>query len=411
VLALPAAAHARPGCPGDPGETNGELFDVGPRFAVIGQPSRDLVRMRRDDHWELIRLGGAAGGFGASVATGELDGDSCFDMVVGAPGRNLVAVIHGARRSADGERVVLDEPDAQPGDRFGAAVALSGGDGFQPTDLWVGAPGRDVAGQADAGAIYHYAIDSEGNASFSDMLTQGMPGVGDAPERGDRLGELLTPLTRGVVAGVPHEDVGAKRDAGAVDYIRTDGKGRHVPGRAAGDRFGAAVYGHGDGAWVGAPGRDVHGVRDAGVVQDVRRTRSGRQIAQESPHRGNRFGSAIASGAALRCQEDSGVAVGAPGEDHRSGTVTILQVDDETGCDPVVLKRGHGLPGTPRRGERLGAHLGITPDLPGLDEDTYDTLLISARRSVLAANSFDSQAPWTLRVPGGGSLVLQHPTS
>ena len=49
-----------------------------------------------------MRVGGR---LTASAATGDLEGDSCWDLVAGAPGRGpggAVVILRGARRTIDG---------------------------------------------------------------------------------------------------------------------------------------------------------------------------------------------------------------------------------------------------------------------------------------------------------------------
>ena len=69
-----------------------------------------------------------------------------------------------------------------------------------------------------------------------------------------------------------------------------------------------------------------------------------------------------------------------PGEDFRrlrnAGAVALIELDPGIGCRSRELIQGRGLPGRPHSGERTGATLGIAPDRPGLDEDTFDTLLV-----------------------------------
>lgn len=149
---------------------------------------------------------------------------------------------------------------------------------------------------------------------------------------------------------------------------------------------------------VGAPGADVAGRRDAGLVAgfsgSLRPRRTYRQGARGVPGRaeaGDRFGSALAYGMGIRCQEDLPLAVGVPGEDvgrtRDAGAVTLLQGGDITSCHSREPTQGRGLAGTPHRRARIGATLGIAPDIPGLDEDEYDSLLVG--------------------VPAGGVLTLR----
>jgi hypothetical protein len=330
---LPATASAAPSCPDDNADElgdSGEVFGVGPRYVIAGVPQR----------------GQAAG---AIVVR---DGNH-------TPRAVTLASVQGAGAPA-------------AGDRFGAALA-SGMlvDGRPCTDLLAGAPGRGEIGEA--GATYHYVISSTGALAYA--------GVTVGAAAGDRLGEVLAPTAGGVLAGLPHKD----HDAGAVMLVRGAGT-RMARGTHAGDRLGAAIADTSLGIVAGAPGADVRGRRDAGLVVAYRgtlaRRRTYRQGARGVPGRaeaGDRFGSALASGMGIRCQEEIPVAVGVPGEDvgraRDAGAVTLLEGGDITDCHARELTQGDGLSGRPHRHARLGATLGIAPDIPGLDEDEYDTLL------------------------------------
>jgi hypothetical protein len=184
-----------------------------------------------------------------------------------------------------------------------------------------------------------------------------------------------------VLAGLPHKN----HDAGAVMLVRGAGT-RIARGSHAGDRLGAAVADTGLGILAGAPGADVRGHRDAGLVVAYKGTlaRRGtlRQGARGVPGRaeaGDRFGSALATGMGIRCQEEVPIAIGVPGKDvghaRDAGAVTLLGDGDLASCRSRELTQGDGLSGRPHRRARIGATLGIAPDRPGLDEDEYDALL------------------------------------
>ena len=125
------------------------------------------------------------------------------------------------------------------------------------------------------------------------------------------------------------------------------------------------------------------------------------------PEAGDGFGSAIALGSGIICQEDAGVEVGAPGQDvdgvADAGAVIAMQIDGSEGCPARELSRGHGLRGAPVAGDRVGETLGLTPDRPGLDEDTHDTLLVGAPGSgvVLTSNAGYDPHQGILRPPPG----------
>ena len=183
-----------------------------------------------------------------------------------------------------------------PGDRFGAALTLSARvEQGSLDDLWIGAPGTDVSGRSDAGAVHHVVFSPGGTATPASVLTQGSAGVPDAAEPGDRFGEVLAPYADGVLVGVPHEDVGSRRDAGVVIAASSSTSRRFTfPHARAGDRFGAAV----DTGIAGAPGRDLPGARDAGVAQllgepDRDRLAQGVRGLPGRFERGDHFGAAV----------------------------------------------------------------------------------------------------------------------
>jgi FG-GAP repeat len=402
---LPATASAAaPSCPDDNADElggSGEVFGVGPRYVIAGVPQRaqsaGAIVVRDGNHTpravtlaSVQGAGAPAAGdrFGAALASGMLvDGRPCTDLLAGAPGRGGTGeayLLFGSTGASPRAANVLRAPDAAPGDEFGAAVAISDtteDSQFPGHDLWIGAPGRDIAGQTDAGAIYHYAISTAGAITYAGVTTQGA-----GAEAGDRLGEVLAPIAGGVLAGVPHEDAGTRRDAGGLLLVRSGGGTRSAAGTHAGDRLGAAVADTGLGILAGAPGAAVRGRRDAGLVVAYKgtlaRRRTYRQGAHGVPGRaeaGDRFGSALATGMGIRCQEEVPIAIGVPGEDvghaRDAGAVTLLGDGDLASCRPRELTQGDGLSGRPHRRARIGATLGIAPDRPGLDEDEYDALL------------------------------------
>ena len=384
-----AAAQAPPLCdPNDediPSLTIGDVDgdNVGDR--VVGLPGQGTVVVRgsRGRHQTLRAAPGDR--LGSAVALGDIDGDACSDVVAGAPeqgGHGAVLIFRG---SPDG---VATTPTVLAGDvaggRFGAAVALHDRPGAA-ADLWVGAPG--------ASAVYRYRL-AAGAATLAGVVTR--PAAAGA----GRFGVVLAPLERGALVGVPGEDVAGRKDAGAVVRLASGAGGAPVaaqrvtlPRARKGDRFGTAVatWVFGYGGIAGAPGRDLAGKRDAGVaaVLDAGRRGAvalGDRVAQGVggvPGRiehGDRFGAAVTSGRSFLCGEATSYAIGAPGDDvdrvRDAGSVTI--VEDERGCDPRALWRGHGLVGTPRRGERLGAALGVVRERDDWEEDAAEDLLALA---------------------------------
>jgi hypothetical protein len=172
----------------------------------------------------------------------DFDGDGASDVAVGdpfakmrgLPGAGAVQVVH------EGRATVLGASDPKAGDGFGWTVVLGEVDGDACADLLVGAPYTDVAGRTDAGAVYILY----GGTSRSDRIVAPEP-QRDA-HFGWSLAHSADGTASAI--GAPHEDDDGVRDAGAI-YLFRDGKpGRltrisqedeGVPGNSeVGDMFG-----------------------------------------------------------------------------------------------------------------------------------------------------------------------------
>jgi hypothetical protein len=227
----------------------------------------------------------------------------------------------------------------QPGDWLGTSLAV-----VENALVAAGAPGRDAAGASDAGAVFAWRIPDRGSAegvspaplSFEPPNTyvQGVGGLQGRAERNDRFGSVLSEVADGgLVVGIPEEDIGARKDAGAVAFLRfsTPGvlegndllwQGSGLPGKSrAGDRAGAAVLDRN----VGVPGKDADGRKDSGAVlmwysvnSRYRVVTQNSKGVPDSSEKGDAFGSALAGN----------LAVGVPGEDVKGrkdvGAVTYL---------------------------------------------------------------------------------------
>jgi hypothetical protein len=237
------------------------------------------------------------------------------------------------------------------------------------------------------------------------MRSQDSPGVPGTAETEDRFGSVLAAIDngRGVLVGAPAEDRGKLKDAGSVWQLRVNAAGRPItslrwtqdsPGIAgtaqSGDHFGASVSSRGSVAAIGVPGEDVNGRKDAGQVQTLRMKPNGaftpaRAITQATPgvpgsvQAGDRFGTQVAAGVALICQEFVDVAIGAPGEDvgRRKNAGTITEVTETGGkeCPAKLLRQGSGMAGAAETGDQVGSVLAITRGRDDLDEDYADRLL------------------------------------
>jgi hypothetical protein len=250
------------------------------------------------------------------------------------------------------------------GDRFGSAVVA--GLRSNMTDFFVGMPGRDVGGAADAGAVVRFTKFPWPNA------------------------ERYVPASK-----IWHQNV---QDVGGIN--------------APGDRFGSALaYGGFDSKdnWavpiaalaIGVPGKDAAGGPDAGAVVVVRRASSGRAspnnplVNQNSPvipggpaRAGNRFGASLANVSsalpydqwlAQDVRRPDFLAVGAPGEG--GGVVTVLrpgasqpQVFASEDQNTLLGQGVNGVPGDNEAGDAFGSSLSFAD----FGDDNYPDLVIGA---------------------------------
>lgn len=281
--------------------------------------------------------------------------DGVTDVAIGAPGANNgVGAVDVRVSENDGgtQTYRVAPPQGRAGDQFGTAIAeVAATDGEFTQErcslLVVGAPGRDVGDNADAGAIYVYAfVNPDQGFQLVNSYTLDSPGVPGTARAGARFGaalaapyheswdQLQTPL----YAGAPGYAVGGAKGAGAflrltftedqdqaVDTgaIMTQGSGG-IPGSAeAGDAFGSALATVDGGVFVGAPREDVGSAVDAGgfVRWRERDTADARFFTQNTTgvpgtaEAGDLFGSAIyAAGETTAPGYGHYVMVGAPGE-------------------------------------------------------------------------------------------------
>jgi hypothetical protein len=411
---------------------------------------------------------GAGDGFGTALALGDLDGDLCADLVIGSPGEGLsdasdgagagegqVHIVFGGGGGIETDTVVTLPHDSSDLDRFGASLVLvARTTGLSPVhDLYVGAPDAGVGGHDRAGEVFRYTITpgsgSRISATLREVRSQDSAGVPGSAETGDRFGAVLgSAEDSGVLVGVPAEDVGSVRDAGAVWFLRVDPDGLvttsqswsqdspgvgGVPERS--DHFGAAVGSRGGVAVIGVPGEDHGSLADTGMIQVLdpalppsgdpvtRGFVPGRTVTQDTAgipgaaEAGDRFGAAVAVGTALQLCESLDAAVGAPGEDlgdvRNAGSITLLALESGSRCRPDARSQGSGLAGAAEANDEVGAVLGLTRGR--IDEaDAYsDRLLIGVPKedpgAVADAGMVQQLGP--LKIAAGGALFTTLPFS
>jgi alpha-tubulin suppressor-like RCC1 family protein len=358
-----------------PGEDFGPTTDAGLVHVLYGSASG--LSATGSQVWSQRSLGvidapESGDRFGAALAVGDLDGDGRADLAVGVPGENggagAVHVLYGspAGLSADGSQYwsqasprIAD--DAEPGDHFGASLAIGDlGNGAQ-ADLAVGVPdeGPAGAGAAGVGAVHVIYGSATGlSATSSQLWSQATPALqGGEPARNEHFGAALAIGDVGkdaqgdLAIGVPG-DLFAR---GGVHVLYGQAAGLSVTGNMYrtqdsigiadfeenGDRFGAALAiadlggsAHGDVA-VGVPGENqATGAAHVILGGATGLTSQGSQFwtqgtgGVESPEPDDYFGAALAAGD-LGHSGDADLAIGAPGEDlgttrADAGAVTVV---------------------------------------------------------------------------------------
>ncbi len=251
--------------------------------------------------------------FGFSLASGDINGDSYDDLVVGVPGEGvakqeragLAHVIYGSNNGLNGEgsttlhqytRRIRSKPEVD--DAFGEAIAVGNINGDQYDDIVIGVPGETVGWGArtkyEAGALHILYGSAEGTSGTgSDWYYQNSPNWPGRAETGDRFGSALAigdidnDGIGDLVVGIPGEDLGQHQNAGQVqirynpgDWSQTDPSvqtlyqnARGVKNRVeSGDQFGHyievvdLIEDESLDLVIGVPGESISKKMNAGAV-------------------------------------------------------------------------------------------------------------------------------------------------
>ncbi|GIH25925.1 hypothetical protein Aph01nite_42350 [Acrocarpospora phusangensis] len=315
--------------------------------------------------------------FGAALAVGDVDGNSIEDLIIGVPGEDRgltqdsgaihVLFGHVSTGLSGVGSITLDQElasavssgDNEPGDQWGAALAVGRVDNDFEAELFVGAPGEDTT-VADGGQVWALQFDF-GDFTFDTFQTaqldQDATGVEGVQSPGDRFGAALavgdfgTDAFDDLAVGVPGDEVDAVDNAGSVNVLYGSATGLSTAndqlwnqaaplpgGPEAGDAFGTAlavgdfnenaanVSGQfPDDLAVGSPGEDA----GEGVVFVIYRSgnslvTTGAQLwsqdtagISEAGNPGDAFGRALTAGDFNGDDQDD-LAVGVPGEDSET---------------------------------------------------------------------------------------------
>lgn len=272
-------------------------------------------------------------------------------------------------------------------------------DGY--ADFAVGVPGEDIGSATDAGSVQVFYGAAEGiNPAASKVFSQS-GAVVDDPETGDRFGAAVAigdfngDSYADLAVGVPGEDVGTIKDAGAVQVLYGSAAGIGVTGNQflsqatsgsvnaaeTGDRFGSSLAA-GDIAGssqadlaVGVPYEDVSSAKDAGAVHILRGsssglTTAGNQLlsqnstgAGDKSETGDHFGTALAIGN-VGAGSKRDLVVGTPlenvGKVADAGAVQFFPGTSgavSTGADKVITQNSKGIADKAEKGDHFGAAL------------------------------------------------------
>lgn len=256
--------------------------------------------------------------FGASLATGDFNGDFVSDLAIGVPfednpaiadegavhiifGQSAVGLSSTGSRLLNRRAALVHIPSDSSAYQFGAALAAGdlNGDGFD--DLAVGLPGDDIGTATDAGSVMIFHGSATGAfIRYSTEIQEDLGGVQGVAQSGDRFGAALTIGKFGgdafedLAIGVPGDVVGSADDAGSVHVFFSQSFGVNLGnqvvltqsflqsgGSEAGDRFGSALANgdfNGDGfddLVIGVPNEDIGSHQFCGAAHAVYGTLTG----------------------------------------------------------------------------------------------------------------------------------------
>lgn len=199
------------------------------------------------DSTNILGLSESGDHFGYSLAAGDFNNDGYDDLAIGVPHESVghstyiggqsdagaVRVIYGSSYglTARGDQIWFQNSPGIPGksevgDLFGWSLAAGDFNGDGHDDLAIGAPGENLGWKDDAGAVNVIYGSSKGlNAANSQVFTQDSKGMRGGSEINDFFGWSLAAGDfdndgrDDLAVGVPYENVGWKKDAGAVNVI------------------------------------------------------------------------------------------------------------------------------------------------------------------------------------------------
>lgn len=306
--------------------------------------------------------------FGASLASGDFNGDGYSDLAIGIPhpvqllgpvgGRVSIFYGDAGGLDRDADQIFSQDTDnmldvGELGDQFGLRLAAGDFNADARTDLAIAVPFERLGGEPGLqhGCVQVLYGSSSGLSTVNNQIwSQNTAGIADVAEGGDRFGNALATgdfngdFVSDLAIGAPFEDNGQTPDEGTVHII-----------------FGQASV----------------GLTATGSRQLQRRTKI---VAGLPDSTGYQFGSALAAGDTNGDGFDD-LAVGLPGDDTSgaidSGSV-MLFIGSATGAFTRFATAIHedlsGIQGVAEAGDRFGETLTIGK----LGADAFEDLVIGA---------------------------------